>query len=171
MTDELDLEMGDEARADALAAQSAGQTRREQRRAEREARSKAAAQEKSTSRKSSTTRKTRTSDTDGEVTSRLGRVLDRIIAQLRAREDEELASAIEEDKQSIVAGFVSVTRGIPFLRNPFIMVLNLVEPIMAFWRVGGILVGRAVERRARRMQQTPEPYYTGPVTDAEVVTP
>lgn len=42
-----------------------------------------------------------------------------------------------------------MTRVIPFLRRPLLVVLGIAIPVLAFWRVGGILMGRMLERRAR----------------------
>lgn len=124
-SDELDLEKGDASRASS----------REERR----------------SRRTSSTTAAR--KTDNEVDGRLHRTFERIAAAREARGDEELADVIREDSDAMAQGFTSLTANVPFLRMPLIMGLNILEPALAFSRVGGILLGRFFERRQRRAME------------------
>ena len=90
---------------------------------------------------------------DAEVRSRLERTFDRIIKSRRSHDDEELATVIEEDAEAMTQGIVDATTGIPFLRSPLLMALNVIEPVLAFSRVGRILFYRFLERRARKSQE------------------
>jgi hypothetical protein len=130
MTDELDLERGDPDRSDA-------QSERAKRRAAR--------------RQRSTEEASKPGASDGEVSSRLGRVFERIAEAREARDDIELATVIREDADAMTQGFISITSNVPFLRMPLIMALNVFEPLLAFSRVGRILLWRFLERRQRRM--------------------
>lgn len=85
-----------------------------------------------------------------ELRSRLDRVFDRIALSLESREDYELATVIREDTQAMTQGINSLTRGVTVLRGPIIMALNLIEPVLAFGRVGRILLGRFAERQRQR---------------------
>lgn len=66
-----------------------------------------------------------------------------------AKDDEELGTALKEEAESMAQGLVSATRALPFLQGPILFFLAILVPTLAFWRVGSILFGRAVERRAR----------------------
>lgn len=91
---------------------------------------------------------------DGEVKGRMDRCLDRIAKWRREKGDNELAEAIEEDRQQLTGGFVAITGSFPWLRMPLIHVLNLVEPLLAFGRVARILIGRAADRwRMRQVRR------------------
>lgn len=139
----LDLEQGDEELANASPA--------ERRRAARKAASKepesprAKSSRSSSSRSSASTRER----VETELMSRLERICERIAQVLDSRGDEELASAIREDRDAMGQGLVSLTRNVKFLRGPLLMALNLIEPGLAFGRVGRILYIRFVDRQAR----------------------
>lgn len=145
MSDELDLEKGDPERAEEI---SARQRRREARRSGGSGGS--ASSSKGSNRSSGATT---------DFRSQLGRVLDKLVEQRDAVGDEELATALRDNKDPMVQGFVSVTSSVPFLQTPFLIVLNLLEIVLAFGVVGRILVGRAIERRQRRMQAQPPSIY------------
>lgn len=140
MADELDLQEGDEARADEISAS-------EQRRAAR--RSSAGSRQSSSSSKSN-----RSEDTGTEAQLRV--VLDRVAEQREVKGDDELAEAIRETKDAIVKGFMQVTKTVAVLRQPLIFVLAIADPILAFWKVGSILTRRWFERRARKLQEYEE---------------
>lgn len=138
----LDLENGDEEMAEATPAERRAAAR------------KRATEARQPSVKKSTTKKSSSSATDksrleGELTGRLNRALDRIAKALEARDDDELADTIREDSEAISQGFISLTRSIPLLRSPLVMLLNLLEPALAFGRVGRILYRRWVARSQR----------------------
>ena len=145
MADELDLNVGDPSRSSPEA---------EQRRRRRRDRGE-----------SSSTRERAEAAVEAEMRSRLERVFDRIVKARRARDDEELAEIIEEDADAMTQGFISLTDNVPFLRMPLIMLLNVLEPVLAFNRVTRILWIRAIDWRQRRMmmaaQQAEEEAYPG----------
>lgn len=100
--------------------------------------------------------------------SRLGDAFDKIADQRDARQDFELAQAIRDDKDAMAVGLVSFTRVVPFLRVPLLFFLGLLEPILAFWHVGGILIRRGFERRTRGVAPETE---SVTVSQAEWVDP
>src|SRR3954466_15253571 len=125
----LDLEEGDEALADA----SPAERRRAARKATKEAEP---ARSKSTGRQSSRSTRASTRDrVENEILSRLDRTCERIATQLDARGDEELSQVIREDKEAIGQGLVSLTSNVKLLRGPLLMILNMVEPLLAFGRL------------------------------------
>lgn len=135
----LDLEEGDEELANATPA--------ERRRAAR----KAATEGKETATKTPSRARAAVSDrAEAELVSRVSRTLDRIVKVLEAREDDELANIITEDRDAMSQGLVSLTKSIKILRSPFLIALNLVEPTLAFGRVGRVLYVRFMERQQRR---------------------
>jgi len=127
MADELDLETGGR------------QSPREERRRRREG---AGGESKTTSEK-----------LDRELHGRLTGALDQVVEWRQAREDEELATAIDEDKEKMAKGLVSLTHVVVPLRQPLLIFLGFVEPLLAFGRVGRILAGRWFERRAQRAEE------------------
>lgn len=134
----LDLENGDEDLANATPSER-------RRAAQREA-------DKSGEKpKTRTSRSKATSDAkvETELDSRLGRTFDRIAVALEQRGDDELASVVREDAGAMAQGLVSLTRSVKFLRSPLLMSLNLIEPILAFGRVGRIMYVRFLERQSR----------------------
>lgn len=142
MADEIDLEIGDPSRAT-----PEGESRRRRR---------------SSGSASSTSRAAQSDESrfESEISSRLDRVFDRIVKARRARDDEELAEVIEEDAEAMSQGFISLTKNVPFFRSPLILFLNVLEPILAFNRVGRILAvriwARREERREKQEQQQAE---------------
>jgi hypothetical protein len=92
------------------------------------------------------------SKVEGEIRSRLERTFDRIVKARRARDDEELAEVVEEDAEAMTQGFLSLTHNVPFLRLPLLMLLNILEPVLAFNRVARILAIRLLTRRQRRQE-------------------
>ena len=153
MSDDLDLERGDEALAEKIAAnQSQAKAGREQRKA---------ASGKSTSSARKTQSSSRSRATPDEILKdRLNGAFDRIAEQLLVRGDVELSSVIHEDRDALTAGLVSLTRTVKILRMPLVMFLAFLEPLLAFGRVGRILFYRWRERAARvqaeRAAMTPE---------------
>lgn len=140
MMDELDLERGDAERAERIAAlQEEGKTTRRIRRPSKPAAAKPTAASKA--------RATTAQRIEDELLSRLDRTFDRIAEWRLSRGDEELATVISEDKGQMSHGLVSLTRLAPVVRTPLLMILNLLEPALAFGRVGRILAGRWVMRR------------------------
>jgi hypothetical protein len=108
------------------------------------------AEPKATAKKSHHRQPGRPPKAEAELASRLDRVLGRIGDRLDERGDEELSNAIREDGKAMAGGIVDLTRFTPALRVPFLLILGLVEPVMAFGRVGRILAGRIGERRLER---------------------
>lgn len=141
----LDLEEGDEELAEA----SPRERRRAARKAVRETTSKPASKSASSSR----SRASASDRVEAELLSRLDRTCLRIADMLTARGDDELAEAVREDRGPMSQGLVSLTSNVKLLRMPLIMALNLVEPALAFGRVGRILYNRFVDRQARRQTE------------------
>jgi|SRR5215469_3403139 len=132
MADELDLERG-------------APTREERRRNRQERTS-----ERRSEGKASVTEEQKL---DRELHARLIGAFEQIIEWRNARADSELADAIDQDKEKMAAGLVSLTHTVNPLRRPLNIFLGFVEPILAFGRVGRILTVRWFERRARRAEE------------------
>jgi hypothetical protein len=137
--DELDLERGEPAIAEKITASQKGGSERS--RATRSSTAKRAPSKSAAQR------------VEDEIRSRLLRTFDRISDALASRGDTELSDVITEDKEAMTQGLVSLTRAVSWLRMPLLMLLNLVEPVLAFGRVARILFGRWVDRRARQQQE------------------
>lgn len=90
------------------------------------------------------------------LVERLNRAFGKIADQLRIRGDHELADALDEDKDAMSHGFVSLTGTFKFLRNPLVWFISLVEPVLAFWHVGGILLRRMFAWRERVVVEAAE---------------
>lgn len=150
---ELDLEHGDEAAAEKIAErQEAGKKR-----------SRAARGTGTSSKSSSRTSATqKLQQLETELRSRLDRTFDRLAEWRGSRGDAELAQVIEEDKEQMGQGLVSVTRIIPWVRGPLLMFLNLLEPVLAFWRVGRILFSRWVWRREQAAMEAQQQHVGEP---------
>lgn len=73
--------------------------------------------------------------------------------QLLARDDEELATAIREERHAMSQGLVSLTSAVPFLRPFLVLTVTLAEYGLAFWRVGRILTRRFLGWRERRIAE------------------
>jgi len=144
----LDLDKGDAKLADDIDKKIEQQVK-----SQRQQKPRASSQSASKKSSSPGTRRTKEQIADSEVSARLERTFDRIIDALEQRDDEELATVMSEDKEAMSRGIVSLTKSVKPLRNPLIMVLNLVEPILAFGRVARILFLRFAERRARVMAE------------------
>ena len=96
------------------------------------------------------------SSSDRENTSLVGRLdtaFTKIADQMAARDDEELASAIRDERHAMSQGLVSLTASITPLRAVLILVLALAEPVLAFWKVGRILFIRFLTWRDRRIAE------------------
>lgn len=93
--------------------------------------------------------KTATDRMDRELNERLTGALDQVVEWRQARQDAELAMAIDEDKDKMAKGLVSLTHVVMPLRRPLLIFLGFVEPVLAFGRVGRILGERFYERRQR----------------------
>lgn len=154
MADILDLTEGDEERAEKVAArQAAGRAESKTARATR-------------SRPSVAQR------AETELRERTVHVFQRIADTLAARDDEELATAISEDSEAMATGLVSLTRQVKWLRGPLLFFLSLAEPLLAFGRVGRILLRRAGEWRYRRAEERagePQQQYEGPYEATSVL--
>jgi hypothetical protein len=132
MANDLDLERGDPRRGE-----SDEPTRRRRRTSER---------------KSDDTPKRPDAD-ESEVRTQLARAFDGLAKSREAREDDELAVAIREETEPMTEGFVTLTNNVSFLRMPLILILNLLITLLAFGRVGGILLRRWYERRTMAQEQ------------------
>jgi hypothetical protein len=90
---------------------------------------------------------------DRELHARLVESLDQVREWREAREDTELAEAIDQDKEKMARGLVSLTHAVQPLRQPLLIFLGFVEPLLAFGRVGRILTMRWVMRRQRQAEE------------------
>lgn len=133
-SDDLNLETGDPSGTDAGAA-------RRRRRRERAAEQSPPA---------------RSEVPEGEVRHQFMRAFDGIAKARDAKGDTELADAIREEGDAMTEGFVTLTDTIKPARLPVIIGLNIAIVLLAFGRVGGILLYRLQERRARKQAERDE---------------
>lgn len=97
-----------------------------------------------------------------ELKDRLVRTFTRASQALDNRGDEELATAIEEDTEIMSDSLVSIAKtAVPF-RKFLTTILGVVEPLLAFARVGSILIRRLLTRRMQ--QQEPADQQPTPVS-------
>lgn len=141
-SDDLDLEHGDPSRGD-----SASERRRRRR-------------ESSTGSSASGTRAE--VKADNEVRTQIARAFDGITKNRYTHGDTELADALAEESDAMTEGFVTLTTNVTPLRMPVIIFLNLLITLMAFGRVGAILLGRLQERRARKQAEAAGEYEQSP---------
>lgn len=87
------------------------------------------------------------------VAGRLNTAFTKLADQMAARGDDELAEALREERSAMSQGLVSLTSSIPFLRIPLVILLSLLEPVLAFARVGRILFYRFLTWRQRRIEE------------------
>lgn len=167
----LDLDVGDPERAERIAARADEIEKERNKRTT--GRRPDTSKGKSTSTSRATAARSAAAKAETELLSRLERTFDRIVSALQDRDDVELATVIEEDKEAMSRGLVSVTRTVSWLRSPLIMSLNLVEPVLAFGRVTRILFLRFVERRQRILteQQMQQQAQNQAAAQPEVATP
>lgn len=130
MSDDLNLSTGDPARGDGA------NERRRQRRAKRQE-----SQPESSG------------VPDGIVREQLTRAFNGLAHSREAKGDDELAEAFREEGDAMTEGFVALTDNVKPLRMPVIILLNIVITLLAFGRVGTILLNRLADRRARRQAE------------------
>jgi hypothetical protein len=159
--EDLDLETGDEARAEASPAERRRLAREA---AEGKVRSGETGKPKTASKSQAAVKRE-----DGELRGKLDRALDRIAKTLEARGDHELAEVIREDGEQIAQGLMSLTNGVKFLRGPLVFLLNVVEPVLAFGRITRILYHRWQDRAARRQWERDQQPQEGEAVDGVVV--
>ena len=135
MSDELDLERGDVARAERILGlgKEAGPSR---------------TTAKKPAAKSTTSRKTGDSE-DGSLKSDLLEMFHDFAEQFAER-DPELADVLTRRRDAMSQGLVGFTRKVPPLRRPLKVVVAFFQPTLAFWELGSLLIGRAITRRQRR---------------------
>lgn len=88
---------------------------------------------------------------DTSLVARLDTAFSKIADQMAARGDDELAEALREERHPMSQGLVSLTATLTFLRWPLIILMALIEPLLAFWRVGRLLFIRFLGWRERRI--------------------
>lgn len=99
--------------------------------------------------------KAKAAQADGDLKSRLEDGFQKLADQMRARDDDELADALQDGKGPMAASLVSMTKVVKWFRKPLVLFVGILEPILAFWRVGGILLGRMFIWRENMTQQVP----------------
>lgn len=87
------------------------------------------------------------------LTTRLREAIDRVGVTIENRGDEELGGVIREDSGVMAGGLVNATRRVKSLRAPLLILLDVIEPVMAFGRAGGIVFRRIRDRRAMAMTE------------------
>ena len=132
MTDEIDLEKGEP---------ESSRERRSRRRSSSSSSSSVSGESKTTSDK-----------LDNELNARLIDAFNHIQEWREARDDQELAVAIAEDKEKMSRGLVSLTHVFSPVRKPLVIFLGFIEPVLAFGRVGRILAGRFFGWRQQRAE-------------------
>jgi hypothetical protein len=141
--DELDLINGDPERAERIAESGSARSRRI-----RAAAGKGPASSKSSNVSGGSGSGTTAKKPDTDLVARFRSAFDKLADRLAER-DEELSAAISEESEGMAKGLVSVTRTVPFLRAPLFILFGILEPILAFWRVGSIFVRRWLDHRDR----------------------
>lgn len=116
---------------------------------------------------------------NASLVGRLDTAFSKIADQVAVRGDEDgLAEALREERHAMSQGLVSLTSSLTILRVPLIIALSLIEPFLAFRRVGVILFGRFLRWREQRIfarQQAQEEWEQSqaagmpPVVDGTVV--
>lgn len=91
---------------------------------------------------------------EGELSGRIQEALTRIAVALENRSDgqSEMADALRQDGKKMSDAIVNVTRKVKVLRGPVLWVLTIIEPILAFGRVGRIALDKLVGWRGQRME-------------------
>lgn len=140
--DELDLINGDSERAERIAEAGPDRTSRVARASKRSTTTPSRSRSKSGGSSSS-------KSSANDLAPRFRAAFDKLADRLLAR-DEELATAIREESEGMASGLMSVTKTVPFLRGPLLIFFGVLEPVLAFWRVGGILTRRWLDRRQAR---------------------
>lgn len=95
----------------------------------------------------------RTSRADTELHRRLKEMFGRIAERLEERGDQDLADVIREDADVLAGGLVSFTRPLRVARTVVLGIVAVIEPLLAFWRIGRELLARHMERRERRARE------------------
>ena len=94
---------------------------------------------------------------DRDLRTRIAGIFDRLAEAADARGDHELAEILREDSPVMSVGLVSLTRPVKALRVPLIFALGIIEPVMAFSRVGRVMLERLLDRRAARADEGEPP--------------
>ncbi len=136
MSPDLDLEHGDEDAAEKILSSSAP--------------SRAKRTTSSTSKTAGAAKSKTVTDADNKALyGRLVAAFHDLSEQAAAREDNELADILERRKESMAQGLVSLTRNVLFLRGPLVLLINFLEPSLAFWELGGLAIRRYIARQQR----------------------
>jgi hypothetical protein len=117
----------------------------------------------------------KTPPAEKNLKARLEATFQKIADSRAARGDDELAVALRDEKGPMALGLVNLTENVKPLRNPLVTFLALIEPALAFGRVGNILRYRLIDRRAERIaddelrRQAADGANDGQVVDGEFV--
>lgn len=146
---ELDLQKGEPKLADEIDARTAGNLGSGKGTGNRTRKTSST----SSSSSKTTAAQRRTTALEAELRSRLDRTWERVAEWRDSRGDDELATVIREDKEAWTQGIVSLSHIVKWLRAPLLMLLNFVEPVLAFGRVTRILFGRWTEQRQQVQEE------------------
>jgi len=72
------------------------------------------------------------------------------LAEAFRENDPELADILDRRGAAMSNGIISVTRRVTFLRKPVVLFLAFVQPVLGFWELGSLFLGRFITRRERK---------------------
>lgn len=106
----------------------------------------------SSTRGKSTKRPAPTEKAERDLKGRIGGMLDRLAESLEARGDDEMAGIVREDAAVIASALVSFTRPFRLLRAIVLGAIAIIEPLLAFGRIGRALAIRVSDARHARAE-------------------
>lgn len=84
-----------------------------------------------------------------QLKPRVIEVIEALANNRQDRGDDELADALRHDENSMAGGIESLVRHVPGAKSPIMLILGVVEPVLAFGRIAGLLLRRIGMRRSR----------------------
>jgi hypothetical protein len=88
-----------------------------------------------------------TAKAEKELRERILTILGRLSETLSERGDDELSETIAEDAEVIAQALVGMTRPVRAFRKPLTIALAIIEPALAFGRLGRLFLARLTVRR------------------------
>ncbi len=153
---ELDLDAGDPSAAEKIL--SEGQ-------AARATRTRGRSSSDSSSGKGKPKTAAFTEAEDKSLHGRLATAFQDLAETAKGREDLELADILERRKDAMAQGLVSLTRNIRVLRGPLVLLINFLEPTLAFWELATLGINRYIARQQRKRWERQQ----GQPIEAEVI--